>query len=162
MVISLARTSPDAPTTSRRVEFVPQSSAASAPPSSTLPSITEPAWSLRPPEEAQPLCCPRPHHVVPPGQPPGQMCMQALDPLARASHSPTWTRAVPVVWDQGAAFGGIAAVTLGQRRARPPPPGLPPPAPRPPAADPDPPLPSHQPGTRRQGCPPPPGRVVRQ
>ena len=120
IVISRARTSPAGPTTSRRVEFVPQSTAASAPASFTPPSITEPARSDLRPDQTQPLRHPRPDHVVPAGQPPGQVGMQALDPLARASHSPARTRPGPVVGNQGVAFGGVTAMAVGQRRRRPP------------------------------------------
>ena len=77
------------PTTSRRVEFVPQSSAASAPSSSTPPSITERARvSRRAGLSPSSVRRPRPDDVVAPGQPPGQVGMEALDPLARARRRP--------------------------------------------------------------------------
>ena len=69
---------------------------------------------------------PRPDHVVPAGQPPGQVGVEALDPLARAAHSPARARPGPV----GAVSRRRARPRSGDGRRPGPrrPPAPPPPA----------------------------------
>ena len=63
---------------------------------------------------------PRPDRVVPAGQPPGQVGVQALDPLARAAHAPARARPGPVGRDQRVALGRVAAVARRPAPPRPP------------------------------------------
>ena len=73
---------------------MPQSTAASAPASSHAAEYhraraAQVSGRVRP----EPPRHPRPDHVVPAGQPPGHVGVQALDPLAGAADSPARTRA---------------------------------------------------------------------
>src|SRR5580704_16147351 len=115
--ISRAATSPDARTTRSRVEFVPQSTAATA----ALSLILLDYHSCAPrsfcgSRELQSLRHPRAHRVVSTRHPPRQVRVQALDPLARPAHSTarTWPR--PIVRDQRVAGLRIAAMALHKGR----------------------------------------------
>ena len=93
--ISRSRGRPSASATSSRVELVPQSMAAIARPrvpcgpcyhDAARATIARSRGPTSGRVEADPAGRPLPHRVVGPGQPPGQVGVEALDPLAGPAH----------------------------------------------------------------------------
>src|ERR1700722_20487787 len=117
MRISRATTSPAVVTTSRRVEFVPQSTAATAVVVSLTPRDYHSGEGGSPlgPREPQTGRRPRTDGVVAPRHPPGHMGMEALAALPRAPPPAARPGARPLRRDQRVTFRRVAAVGLGQR-----------------------------------------------
>ena len=125
-----SRVRPSAPATSSRVELVPQSTAATGPRgcSGMQPiyhtlcaaalmqrGVAAPPAPLGGRSEPEVRRHPLPHRVVPARQPPGQVGVQALHPLAGPPDPARRTRAAVVRGQQVVAGRGVARVGGGER-----------------------------------------------